>query len=227
MHAMTTTVMLKTAATALVASAIVVAITAARSPFVARAWSTPAITSVDPASPTPSSSPLRAIISGSDFRDGLVLEVLRPDGQAVVLKAGDIQDRRESAFAVSLTIDVEGVYNLKVTNTDGGVSDPFPLEARAVHDPKPDAPVITSVKPAEPVHRPEAQILSVDGQQFEPGLRAIITGPAGQEVPDVVLSKVTDTSFELLVRLDQAGQFELVVVNPAGAVSNVVTIPVR
>lgn len=224
---MTNTVVLNTAATLLVAGAIVVGLGAARSPFAAREGSTPVITSVDPASPTPSSAPLRLMINGADLRDGLVLEVLRPDGQAVVLKADDIQDRRESAFVVSLTLDVKGVYSLKVTNPDGGVSDPFPVEVKARHESSPDAPVIASVTPAEPVHRPEAQILRVDGQRFEPGLRAIITGPAGQEVTEVAVSKVTDSSFELLVLLDQAGHFELVVSNPSGAVSSVVTIPVR
>jgi hypothetical protein len=144
-----------------------------------------------------------------------------------VLRAGDIQDRREATFAVAVTLDVGGTYSLKVTNPDGGVSDPFTVEVKARHESLPDAPVVTSVTPAEPVHLPQAQMLTVTGQRFEAGLRAIVTGPTGEEITDVVVSKVTDSSFELLVLLDQAGHFELVVSNPSGAVSSVVTIPVR
>jgi hypothetical protein len=189
--------------------------------------STPTITGVQPATPAPQNEPQRLAVSGTDFMAGLTLEVTSPAGQTTTFKGDDIMSRRTDSFAVSLVLDVAGTYVLRVTNTDGGMSNPFELEVKKGESTKPNAPVISSITPSEPIHRTEAQTLRVEGQRFEEGLRAIVTNPIGQEVGDVAITHLTPTSFDLLVTLDRAGDFELVVSNPSGGASNVAKIPVR
>ena len=190
------------------------------------ARSTPVILSVDPSSPAPRSAAQRVTITGEDFLPGLTFAVTGPDGQTTVHQGGDILSRTDTSFAVMLMLAVEGTYTFKVTNTDGGVSEPFTVEVqKAASDPP--APVISGVTPSEPEHQPEPQVLRVSGQHFERGLRAIVTNPIGEEIVDVTVGRITPTSFELTVLLASAGNVELVVSNPSGAVSNVWTITVR
>ena len=89
------------------------------------------------------------------------------------------------------------------------------------------APEITRVRPAEAAKRAEPQALQVEGARFASGLKALVTDPAGADVTDAVVSKVTPNSFELLVKLEQAGDYSIVVANPSGTTSNVFSIIVR
>jgi hypothetical protein len=156
----------------------------------------------------------------------LTLYVTSPDGAATHYSGAAIQARTEMTFQAALVFPTPGRYQLVVTNTDGGTSPPFTVEARATQA-KVEGPVISSITPAEPAKLPEAQALRVDGQRFEAGLRAIVTDPVGTEIPEVEVSKITAGSFELRVRLAQAGTYEVVVSNPSGAVSNVFQLTVR
>jgi hypothetical protein len=112
-----------------------------------------------------------------------------------------------------------------VTNPDGGVSAPFMIEARAVA--KPPTPVIQRVLPEELTKHPEPQTLTVEGQNFGPGLRVTVTDPLGVEVVDPVVRDATNSSFKLSVKLENAGPYNLVVSNSTGAVSNVAVFTVK
>ena len=185
----------------------------------------PEISGVTPAAPARSSKPQTLTVNGKNFMMGLTLTVTRPDGQSTAFKDADIQARRETSFQISMLIDQAGAYSLVVTNRDGGTSEPFVLK---VDQPRAaDSPSIERIEPAEPTRQVELQTLRILGQRFASGLQAILTDPAGADVTDVQVTKVTQTSFELSARLDKAGDYSLVVTNPSGAVSNVARIPVR
>jgi hypothetical protein len=185
----------------------------------------PEINSITPAAPVRSSKPQMLTVTGRNFRMGLTLTVTQPNGQSMTFQNGDIQARRDTSFQISMLIDQSGAYSFVVTNRDGGTSEPFVLK---VDQPRTaDAPAIERIEPQEPTRQVEPQTLRVIGQRFAAGLQAVLTDPAGADVTDVQVTKVTQTSFEISARLDKAGDYSLVVTNPSGAVSNVARIPVR
>jgi hypothetical protein len=188
------------------------------------AGSSPRIDSVSPPSPARSANPQTITVVGEDFQAGLRLDMTTPSGEQQAVQGDAIGARRPTSFQASLLFNAIGRYELVVTNTDGGKSPPFVVEVKA---PVADAPVISRVTPAEVVKRPEAQALQVEGAKFATGLRAIVTDPAGADVTEAVVAKLTPNSFELSVRLDQTGDYSLMVSNPSGAVSNVFRIIVR
>lgn len=191
----------------------------------AESGSTPLISGVTPAAVAPAAKPQLLRISGQDFLAGLTLEVRNPSGQAVIIPAKEIRARTNTNFDVAVTLATAGNYSLVVTNTDGGVSPPFTL---VVSEPKKqEGPVINKVTPAEPTKRNAPQALMVEGQQFVSGLRAVVTDPMGMDVSDATVGKVTPNSFEIVVKLEHAGEYSIVVTNPSGAVSNVFRVLVR
>lgn len=189
--------------------------------------SAPEITRVEPATPAPGADPQQLAIQGADFMPGLTLEVTTPGGQTMTYAGGDIQSPKAASFSVMIPLPTEGRYGLVVRNTDGGVSEPYTLTVAAGEPKDPKAPAITAVTPSDPVHGPAPQVLRVAGEGFERGLRAIVTDPMGQELVDVTLGEITPTAFDLTTLLERAGDYEIVVSNPSGTVSNVWTLSVR
>jgi hypothetical protein len=187
--------------------------------------STPVISGVMPATLAPAAKPQVLRITGQDFLAGLTLEVRNPSGQSVIIPTKDIRARTNTNFEVSLTLATAGNYSLVVTNTDGGVSPPFALVVAEAK--KQDGPVINKVTPAEPTKRNAPQPLMVEGERFVSGLRAVVTDPMGMDVTEATVGKVTPNSFEIVVKLEHAGEYSIVVTNPSGAVSNVFRVLVR
>ena len=187
--------------------------------------STPEITSVTPAAPSPSPKSQTLTVNGRDFQPGLTLTVADPVGQRTVVQGNEILSRRDTSFQFAIALAMSGSYSLVVTNTDGGTSQPFALVVKA--SAPADGPVIEKITPSEPPKRPDTQLVQVEGQRFAPGLRAIVNDPMGADVTDIAVSKVTPSSFELSVRLEHNGEYSLVVTNPSGAVSNLMRFIVR
>jgi hypothetical protein len=181
--------------------------------------------SVTPASPSPAKDPQVLRIGGQDFQPKLKLMVTTPGGGTMELKDDAIQQQQAGSFQVAIVIANPGKYSLVVTNPDGGISAPFVLEARAVA--KPPTPVIQRILPETISKNPEAQTLTVEGQNFGPGVKVTVTDPLGVEVLDPVVREVTTSSFKLSVKLETAGPYNLVVSNSTGAVSNVAVVTVR
>ena len=184
----------------------------------------PRIDTVAPASPARSNSPQTITVTGEDFQSGLRLDVTTPSGEKQVVQGDAILSRRPTSFQASLVFAAEGRYELVVTNPNGEASSPYAVEVKVRSA---DAPVIARVTPAETAKRAEPQALQVEGSRFNSGLKAIVTDPAGADVTDAVVSKLTPNSFELMVKLDQAGDYSIVVVNPSGTTSNVFKVLVR
>jgi hypothetical protein len=184
----------------------------------------PRIDGVAPAAPARSNSPQAITVTGDDFQAGLRLEATGPSGDKQVVQGDDITSRRPTSFQASLVFAAAGRYELVVTNPNGEASPPFAVDVKARSA---DAPVIARVTPGEVAKRAEPQALQVEGSRFASGLKAIVTDPAGADVTDAVVSKLTPNSFELMVKLDQAGDYSLMVVNPSGTTSNVFKVLVR
>jgi hypothetical protein len=189
------------------------------------ATSTPMILSVTPAAPAPAKDPQVLRITGQDFQPKLKLVITMPGGGTMEFKDDAIQQQRESAFQVSALLAGAGKYSLVVTNPDGGMSAPFVVEARAVA--KAPAPVIQRILPDNISKRAEPQDLSIEGQNFGPGVHVTVTDPLGVEVLDPIVREVTANSFKLSVKLEMAGPYNMVVSNATGAVSNVAVLTVK
>jgi hypothetical protein len=204
-------------------SAVILMPVAAASP--APAVSTPIISNVDPSAPIANPKAQVLTITGQEFMQGLTLTVANPAGNTTVLPANTIRNRTDTSFQATVTLAVEGTHSLTVTNTDGGVSPPFAIGVKSARAPQ--APVINKITPAEPSKRPDAQPLLIEGQNFVSGLRAVVTDPMGADVTEATVGKVTPNSFEIVVKLEHAGEYSFVVTNPSGAVSNVRRLLVR
>jgi hypothetical protein len=193
--------------------------------YVASLASTPVITQVLPAVPSPGDEPQTLSLHGSDFLPGLELEVMNPSGATEVYSGDRVVRHDATRVDVTLLIPAEGRYSFVVRNRDGGVSQPFNVAVKATKEPA--APVISQVTPANIRPHPEPQTLRVEGRRFETGLRAIVTDPVGTEIGDVQVRNLTPTAFELILRLTEPGDYGLSVSNPSGTVSNVYQLTVQ
>jgi len=187
--------------------------------------STPVIREVSPATPEPSPTPQRLAIHGRDFQERLQLTITTPEGGTVVLKEQAIQGRTDTLFQVVTALITPGQYSLVVTNPDGGISEAFPLAVR--RQPRPPAPIIERVLPEMIVRRAEPHLLRVQGRHFGQGLRPFVTDPAGNEVIGTEVRDLTATTFTLVIALEMAGSYSLVITDATGATSNAAAIVVR
>src|SRR3990172_3572782 len=87
--------------------------------------STPRITGIAPSSPVVGPAPQQLTVLGEGFMRGLSLTVTLPAGTTQVFKDMDVQSQEEASFRVTVALAAPGTYNFVVTNTDGGVSQPF------------------------------------------------------------------------------------------------------
>jgi len=179
----------------------------------------PEITDVNPRDPAPSSTSQTIVVTGRGFAPGLALAVTAPSGRVADYRGNAITDQRETSFRVAVMVPDAGTYRLVVVNADGESSAPFPLQVKAAAD----GPAVREVKPAGLRISTSPQIVTVDGDRFEAGLSVSITDPTGEvhSFGGDAVRNPTPNSFDLTVRLEIAGHYELVVTNPSGKTSNV------
>jgi len=193
--------------------------------FGERYSSTPVISGVVPTEPAPAPMAQRLTINGREFQARLEFMVTSPEGGTARFKDAAIQGRSDTTFQVDVPLITRGRYSLVVTNPDGGVSPAFVLNVGPT--PTPTAPVIEKIVPEQVMKLPEPQALRLQGLRFAPGLRAVVTDPTGTDVMGPAVSNVTPTSLTLTVKFETAGTYSIVVINAAGAASNVATLAVR
>lgn len=191
--------------------------------------STPRITGVAPQVVVAGPSPQQVTVVGAGFMPGLSLAVMNPAGSTQVYKNIDVQSQEEASFRVSVPFPTTGAYLFTVTNTDGGVSQPFRFD---VGGPKPvnaTAPVIDSVTPQRAAKQSQPQALTIDGKRFVQGLTVTINDPAGNAttVSGTQITNLTQNSFVISVVLTVEGEYTVSVTNPDGLTSNSVSLSVR
>lgn len=190
--------------------------------------STPEITNVTPGSPGVSSKPQRLTITGTDFLQGLTLMITNPGGQSQRYAGEDILNRRPTAFEVNVLLDTKGNYSLVVSNTDGGVSRPFPLtvQGEAAQPENKTKPTIESISPAKVTKSNTPQTLTVRGTRFEPGMVVLLTDPTGtvKTISGNAIADITPTSFQFTAILELPGEYSVEVKLPSGALSNTAVV---
>jgi hypothetical protein len=193
--------------------------------------STPEIIQINPAAPGASSQPQAIAISGKDFLPGLSLEIQTPDSRTLRVNGGSITIAGPEAMTASMVLDVPGAYLMKVNNTDGGISRPFSFQVRgtpaAAAKAAPAGIVIDRVVPDSPAKSDQPQTIHLEGRNLDSGIGVSVTDPAGSDVPDVTVSKATSTGVDIILLLNQRGEYVLQANNRAGATSNRVTIKVQ
>jgi hypothetical protein len=179
---------------------------------------TPEISSVAPNPAPPTSSPQAITVGGRNFVDHLTLSIVTPSGAVMQYADEAITYRRDTSVQAMVTLAVAGTYRVTVTNPDGKASSPFTLTAKS-----PAAgPSISAIEPQDLARSTNPQTLTVIGAQFVPGLTAMITDPAGTVITinGSAVGQVSPTSVSLTATLEIAGNYEIVVTNPSGGVSN-------
>lgn len=193
--------------------------------------STPDITQINPAAPGASTQPQSVTISGKDFLPGASLDIQTPDSRTVRVNSASITVAGPESMTASMVLDRAGAYLMKVNNTDGGVSRPFSFQVRAAPGASaaPNAPaiVIDRVVPDSPTKSDQPQTIHLEGRNLDSGIGVSVTDPAGSDVPDVTVNKATSTSVDVILLLNQRGEYVLQANNRAGATSNRVTIKVQ
>lgn len=212
------------AVAALVLSAVLVPALRANEP--------PVVTSVLPVPLVTSPKPQVLKVAGSGFLPGLTVEITT-QGQTEIFSGASIQGQNRLAFEISVVLVQAGTATLVVRNTDGGVSEPFALTITAGPPPPPppvpaSPPVVDRVSPDKTTRGSVAQVLTLSGRNFAPGLSVTVTDPTGTEtiLRGTAIEAVSPTTVRVRVVLDISGDYTCVVTNPLGEASNPVTVVV-
>jgi len=185
--------------------------------------SEPKINGVQPEKVTASAKPQQITVSGEDFREGLTLVVTTPGGQPKNFSGADIVGRGPAVFRVSIPFDAPGPYELVVLNADGGKSSPFRIDVKTASMP----PTIDRIQPAEIARSQEAQLLTLRGAGFEPGLRLSVTDPTGSVTVKDTFDRLEPTIAVVRLVFEVSGTYALMVANPSGGQSNSISLTIR
>lgn len=126
-------------------------------------------------------------------------------------------------FRVSIPFDAVGPYELVVMNTDGGKSAPFKVEVKSGAT----APTIDRIQPAEIARSQEAQLLTLRGAGFEPGLKLSVTDPTGSVTVKDAFDRLEPTIAVVRLVFEVSGTYGLMVTNPSGGQSNSISLTIR
>jgi hypothetical protein len=189
---------------------------------------TPRITGITPTSPTAGPAVQQLSVIGEGFMRGLSLSVTTPSGTVQTYKNVDVQSQEEASFRVGVTLTAPGAYTFVVTNTDGGVSQPFRLDATGPA-PAANAPVIDGITPAKAAKQGQSQTLHVQGKRFVQGLVLRLSDPAGNvlDISGGSITNQTQNAFDATVTLTAEGEYTITVTNPDGQTSNAMNLSVR
>lgn len=194
---------------------------------------TPRVTAVTPSPLFTSPTPQTLKVTGTGYAPGLTVEVMS-QGNTETYSGAAVQGQRSTSFEIAVVLAQPGAPTLVVRNTDGGVSDPFPLKVEVRPAGPPDTPVpqsrptIDRASPERLAKGSVAQAVTLTGSQFAPGLTVAVTDPTGTVtiVRGTALDAITPTLVKLSFVFDVSGEYTLAIINPPGQSSNTVTVTV-
>jgi len=198
--------------------------------------STPHITGIAPQGLKPGPAAQQVTVVGSGFMRGLSLSITGPAGQSQTYKDIEVQSQEEASFRVPVVLPVVGVYQFVITNTDGGVSQPFAFELHAPTPPSgpmasqaSTAAVIDAITPSKPSKQSQPQLLVFNGQRFVQGLTVTFHDPTGTAttISGNEISNLSSNGFTASVVLTVEGEYTVTVTTPDGQVSNSASLSVR
>jgi pimeloyl-ACP methyl ester carboxylesterase/DUF971 family protein len=86
----------------------------------------PTISAINPSSPTMNGADQDVIVNGTNFQDGLRVNVIFPGGGSATLQGtGQIQNVTSNAFKMRITLNASGQWGIRVINADGRQSSVF------------------------------------------------------------------------------------------------------
>jgi hypothetical protein len=192
----------------------------------------PTVTSVTPSPIVMSGKAQPLKVTGSGFARGLTVEVTL-QGSTETYKGATLQDSSGTVFDIAVVLAQPGEATLVVRNTDGGVSQPFPLTILAGAPPEPaqkpgPVPTIDRAVPEQATRSTVPQHVTLMGSNFAPGATVTVTSPTGVVtlIPTSSLESVTPTAIRFKVALDVSGEYTFAVTNPPKQTSDTVTIVV-
>jgi hypothetical protein len=193
----------------------------------------PVVTSVAPSPIVMSPKPQPLKVTGTGFARGLTVEVTL-QGTTETFSGAAIRGQASTSFEISAVFAQPGAATLVVRNTDGGVSDPFPLRVEAGQPTKPEGPgpqsnpVIDRVIPEKVNRSSVAQLLTFSGNSFAQGLSLSVTDPTGSVtvVRGSALQSVTPETVKANLVLEILGEYTFLITNPSGRSSNSVVVTV-
>lgn len=162
------------------------------------------ITALAPAMLRRTSEPQTLTLTGRGFQRGALLTVGFPDGRYTSrsgLTLADSPASDETGLTVDLPLHQAGPWSLRLTNPDGSQSPTFhftvlPASVAAAVE-------ITGLSPASPSFSAAAQTLTVSGQGFQAGMRAVLHLPGGAvPIPADQLREVTATGFSVALDIN-------------------------
>jgi len=190
----------------------------------------PRVTDVTPLPIVESAKPQTLMVNGTGFAAGLTVEVMS-QGNTEVYSGAAIKGRSATTFEVAVVLAQAGDATVVVRNTDGGVSDPFPLKVQAGVATPPETrrqtqPVIDRVSPDKVIKGSIPQILMITGSGFATGLTVSITDPTGTVtvLKGTAIDVVTPVSVKCGFVFEVSGEYTIAVTNPPGQMSNSVTV---
>ncbi|HXT69470.1 MAG TPA: hypothetical protein VN700_06935 [Vicinamibacterales bacterium] len=186
-------------------------------------WSEPKIQSVQPDRIAVSARVQPIVITGENFEPGLTLVVLNPAGKSTTYSGQDITGRTATTFRVSLPFDTAGAYELVAANADGGRSTPFRIDVKKGAN----APMIERVQPDEIRRSQEAQVITIRGAGFQPGLRVTLTDPTGTVTVTDAFDRLESSIVVARLVFEISGVYGLTVANSSGESSNSISLTIR
>lgn len=185
--------------------------------FNVTAAQTPTINSISPSSPFASNSDQNVSVSGSNFQNGMTVNVFFPGGGSGTLSGSQLQNVSPTSFTMVVTLNLTGTYGIRINNPSGLNSSTFNFTVR---------PSVTSFSPSNPCVRNVDQSVTVNGAGFQSGLTVTVTFPTGGSatLSGSQIQSVTPNSFVMLVTLATSGGYGIRVNNPNGTQSNTRTL---
>ena len=179
----------------------------------------PAITTLNPNPMTASNSPQTLTINGSGFQAGLKLVI---GGTAIPASA--LAALTPTQLQISIVTSLTSyTYPVQVVNSNGGASNTVNLQVNA-----PPAPAITSLTPNPLTHSTAAQVLTVNGTNFQSGTGLRVTvGTTSYTGSQVTVVSASQLKVNVTVPSASSTAVAVQVTDPSGAVSNVAPLTVK
>jgi subtilase family serine protease len=179
----------------------------------------PVITTLNPNPMTASNSPQTLTVNGSGFQPGLKLLI---GGTTVPANALATLTPTELQISIITSLSTF-TLPVQVVNSNGGTSNTVNFQVNA-----PPAPAITSLTPNPLTHSAAAQVLTVNGTNFQSGTGLKVTvGSTSYTGSQVTVVSASQLKVNVTVPSASTAAVAVQVTNPGGALSNVASLTVK
>jgi pimeloyl-ACP methyl ester carboxylesterase len=174
---------------------------------------TSVVFSITPSVPVSGPSDQDIFVSGTNFQQGLTVDISAPGGGVTTLSGEQIQNVTDTSFIMRATVNAPGSWSIKVKNPDNQQSAVFPFTVASGGP----TPFISSINPVAPTSNGADQYVIVTGGNFQNGLKVNASFPSGGIATlqgTGQIQNVTANSFRLRITLNADGAWKIRVINP-------------